>query len=372
MLQRDIEFGGKTPSETFQELPHWTRAVSLPAIMLDNPDQPRPTLRTIAYLTGLGISTVSRALKDGEEIAVETRARVKLIAQQIGYRPNRAGVRLRTGKTNVITVVLNAEQDSAGFFSDFVYGVSDGLKNSNYHLVITPYSLSDPMEPIRYIVETQSADGVIFSRTQPQDPRVRFLADNNVPFATHGRTELGIVHPFHDFDNEAFAHEAVRILAHRKRRRLTLIGPPPELTYAKHTHQGFERGLQAFGCIAVPMESTNTDATLSELRKIGYELAQLTTRPDGLVCSAVSAAVAIATGFNDAGFVIGKDFDIVTKHTTEFVSMLNHNFISIPEDFRTAGRDVATMVMAAIEGKPPESLQIIAGPSPGDITRNLT
>src|SRR5262245_7635229 len=57
----------------------------------------RPTLKTIAFMTGLGVTTVSRALKDAPEIGEETRRRVQLVARQIGYRPNRAGVRLRTG-----------------------------------------------------------------------------------------------------------------------------------------------------------------------------------------------------------------------------------------------------------------------------------
>jgi LacI family transcriptional regulator len=32
----------------------------------------QPTLRTIADLAGLGVTTVSRALKDGPELSVET------------------------------------------------------------------------------------------------------------------------------------------------------------------------------------------------------------------------------------------------------------------------------------------------------------
>ena len=55
----------------------------------------RPTLKTIAFMTGLGVTTVSRALKDAPDIGIETRKRVKLVADQVGYRPNRAGVRLR-------------------------------------------------------------------------------------------------------------------------------------------------------------------------------------------------------------------------------------------------------------------------------------
>ncbi|MEK1926928.1 MAG: LacI family DNA-binding transcriptional regulator, partial [Rhizobium giardinii] len=58
--------------------------------------QERPTLKTIAFMTGLGITTVSRALKDAPDIGAETKERVRLVAKQVGYQPNRAGVRLRT------------------------------------------------------------------------------------------------------------------------------------------------------------------------------------------------------------------------------------------------------------------------------------
>jgi LacI family transcriptional regulator len=328
-----------------------------------NLTQPRPTLRTIAYLTGLGVSTVSRALKDGKEISVETRARVKLIAQQIGYRPNRAGVRLKTGKTNVISVVLNAEDGGAGFFSEFVYGISDGLKGTSYHLVVTPYSLSDPMEPIRYIVETESADGVIISRIQPNDPRVRFLLESGMSFATHGRTEMGLVHPFHDYDNEAFGFEAVRRLQARGRKRLALLGPPSELSYHRHTHLGFERGLRHFQMATMPLSTLDTDAPLAEIRKLACIMAGQAGRPDGFVCSASPAAIALATGLADGGLVIGKDFDVVTKHTSELAAMMGPNVISIPEDFREAGRQVARMVMASIAGIAANELQNIEVPN---------
>ena len=162
-------------------------------------------------MTGLAVTTVSRALKDAPEIGEETRRRVQLVARQVGYRPNRAGVRLRTGKTNVISLVLNTEEQISGFVSDMIYGISEQLAQTPYHLIVTPYSRNnDPLEPVRYVVETGSADGIIISRTEPDDKRVRYLLERGFPFATHGRTAIGTPHAFHDFDNHAFAREAVR------------------------------------------------------------------------------------------------------------------------------------------------------------------
>lgn len=174
----------------------------------------RPTLKTIAYMTGLGITTVSRALKDAPDIGAETKERVRLIARQIGYQPNRAGVRLRTGKTNVIALVLSVDEELMGFTSQMVFGITEVLSTTQYHLVVTPHiHAKDSMVPIRYILDTGSADGVIISKIEPNDPRVRFMTERNMPFVTHGRSDMGIEHAFHDFDNEAYAYEAVERLA---------------------------------------------------------------------------------------------------------------------------------------------------------------
>ena len=56
----------------------------------------KPTLKTIAQISGLAVATVSRALSDAPDIKDETKATVRRIAREIGYVPNRAGVRLRS------------------------------------------------------------------------------------------------------------------------------------------------------------------------------------------------------------------------------------------------------------------------------------
>ena len=196
-------------------------------ISLLPPDSDRPTLKTIAAETGLAIATVSRALKDASDIGEETKKRVRETAERLGYRPNRAGVRLRTGKTNVIALVLSTEADVMNHTSKLIYSIAEALRGSAYHLVVMPFfGDQDPMDPIRYIVETGSADGVVLNQTQPNDPRVRYLAEHNLPFATHGRTDMGIPHPYFDFDNEAYARLAVRELVKRGRKGLLLIPPP--------------------------------------------------------------------------------------------------------------------------------------------------
>jgi LacI family transcriptional regulator len=323
----------------------------------------RPTLKTIAFMTGLGVTTVSRALKDAPDISQETKERVRLVATQIGYHPNRAGVRLRTGKTNVISLILNIDEELMGLTSHIVYGISEILANTNYHLIVTPYSRTkDPMDPVRYILDTGSADGVILSSTQPDDPRIRLLLERNLPFATHGRTNMGLVHPYHDFDNEAYAYEAVRKLASRGRKRLAILEPLPKYTFYHHMHAGFQRGLRDFGGEEVLLPDASLHDSLNVVHQAAMRLMLHSDPPDGFIAGSSAGAVAIASAIEMSGKVLGRDIDMVSKQPANLLRFMKPEIMTVSEDIRLAGRELAKAVLARIEGVPPERLQSISLP----------
>ncbi|MEO3387022.1 LacI family transcriptional regulator [Mesorhizobium sp. CAU 1741] len=326
-------------------------------------DGARPTLKTIAFMTGLGVTTVSRALKDAPDIGEETKKRVKLIARQVGYRPNRAGVRLRTGKTNVISLVLNTDEQLMGFISDIISGVSEELADSPYHLILTPVSgHNDPMDPVRYVVETQSADGIIISQIEPNDARVRYLVEHGFPFATHGRTHMGIEHPWHDFDNHAFARQAVHALAKAGRRRLALLAPTPRLTYYRHMSDGFAEGLIETDAAELPFRDAWVDMPIEEIKAQALKLMRRPTPPDGIVCGSGAGAFALVSALEECGLRLGEDIDIVTKQSSRLVQMFRPRLLAVNEDFRRAGRELAKAVKASIAGADPTTLQTLYVP----------
>lgn len=324
----------------------------------------RPTLKTIAYMTGLGITTVSRALKDAPDIGAETKERVRLVAKQLGYLPNRAGVRLRTGKTNVIALVLSIEEELMGFTSQMVFGISEVLAGTQYHLVLTPHShQQDPMVPVRYILDTGSADGVIISRVAPVDPRVRLLTEHNMPFATHGRTDMGIAHPYHDYDNEAFAYEAVRKLVDKGRRRIALLPPPSALSFYLHSRIGFERGLGDFGASEIAMGRITSETPLGDIRAYTQTLMRSGNAPDGIISISGSSTIALVAGIEATGMKLGEDVDLVSKQSAEFLNWIRPGIYTVNEDVRQSGRELAKAVVARIDGVAPGLLQSISKPS---------
>ena len=330
-------------------------------------DSERPTLKTIAAATGLAIATVSRALKDAPDIGEETKKRVRETAERLGYRPNRAGVRLRTGKTNVIALTLSTEADVMNHTSRLLYSIAEALRGSAYHLVVIPFFPDqDPMDPIRYIVETGSADGVVINQTQPDDPRVRYLAEHGFPFVTHGRTDMGINHPYFDFDNEEFGRIAVRELVKRGRKRLLLLPPPRAHSYAGHMITGFADEAALLGVTFEVSDAVNSDSGGTAVE--AWVTARMGQEPaiDGIVCGSTTAAMAAAAGAENAGLKINQDFDLVSKEAISFLHRFRRGIIVVKEDVGQAGTFIARALMAAIERRAPELGQFLERPTGGD------
>ncbi len=310
----------------------------------------RPTLKTIAAATGLAIATVSRALKDAPDIGEDTKRRVREMAARLGYRPNRAGVRLRTGKTNVIALVLSTEADVMNHTSRLIYSIANALRGTAYHMVVMPYFPDqDPLDPIRYLVETESADGIILNQTTPEDPRIRYLTDHGVPCATHGRTDMGIDHPYFDFDNEAFSRVAVRALAARGRKRLMLIAPPRSHLYSRHMTFGFsdEAALRDLR-IEIASRFTSDSGGEAVEAAIARRFAA-PDPPDGLLVGSTTAAMSAIAGAELAGAVLGQSFDVVAKEAIAVLRRFRRDIIIVREDVGRAGDFLAHAIVDAIE-----------------------
>ena len=330
-------------------------------------DSERPTLKTIAAETGLAIATVSRALKDAPDIGEETKRRVRETAERLGYRPNRAGVRLRTGKTNVIAVTLSTVSDMSNP-SQLIYSIAEALRGSAYHLVVMPFFADqDPMDPIRYIVETESADGLVLNQTSVDDPRVRYLVERGFPFVTHGRTDMGIEHFYFDFDNEAYARIGVQALQARQRRHLMLIRPPADHSYSVHMTKGFIEESTALGLTHEVMAEVTSDSKAEEIEAAVTRRMAHGTPVDGILTGSPSSAVAAVAGAEKAGRTIGRDFDIASKEANHFLHRFRKEIIVVEENVNRAGSFLTRALMAAIERRAPERGQFLDRPDHVDI-----
>lgn len=325
----------------------------------------RPTLRTIAEITGLAVTTVSRALLDAPQIALETRQRVQRVAREIGYQPDRAARHLRTGRTNVISFVLDPHDELLGFSTSMISGLTRALRDTQYHLVITPHFAEAPtLDPIEYILRNRTADGVVFSRTEPDDPRVKLLVENDFPFVSHGRTDLGIEHAFVDYDNDGFARMAVERLVAKGRRRLALILPPQRFTFHRYLRDGFLAAIAENGIEWELPAEINLDSSAADLYAwLGWRLEQ-PAPPDGVVCAGEVSALSIMAALSDRGLKVGEDFDLVVKQTSQLYDEVRPRVDAVYEDIAEAGELLGRLLVRRIAGEPVSALQHLQEPIP--------
>ncbi|GHC61097.1 LacI family transcriptional regulator [Neogemmobacter tilapiae] len=326
-------------------------------------EPPRPTLKTIALETGLAIATVSRALKDAPDIGEETKRRVREVAKRVGYQPNRAGVRLRTGKTNVIALVLSTEADVMNHTSQLIYSVAAALRGTPYHMVVMPFFPDqDPMEPVRYIVETGSADGIIINQTKPNDARVAYMASHGFPFAAHGRTDMGIEHTYFDFDNENFSRLGAEVLLGKGRRKLAILAPPPEHSYGRHMIEGFAQAASKEGLSIEVLEDVTSDNLAAHIDNVMRVRMAREDRPDGILCGSTTAAMAAIAAAEAVGLKLGKDFDTVAKEAFGLLHRFRPEVIVVRENVSEAGDFLARALVSEIERRAEGVSQFVAQP----------
>ncbi len=323
----------------------------------------KPTLKTIAQMTGLAVTTISRALNNAPELSQDTRERVQKIAAEIGYSPDRAALRLKTGRTNVVSLVLEPDEQIYGFGTSIVAGLTEAMRDTSYHLVITPlFRNVSPMEPIQHIVRNRMADGVIFSKAESFDERIRFLIDSNFPFVSHGRSRWPEAHPFVDFDNEAYAYGAVRRLVQKGCKKVSIVLPESALTYTDHLKNGMARAAAEAGIAHEFAGDVTLQSPTDAIRNYVIKRSKRPDGPDGWVCASEVSALAVIGGLNEAGKPVGISSHVISKQASPMFVQFQTGAETVPEDFVDAGRQMGRLLMARIGGAEPADLQYLAQP----------
>jgi DNA-binding LacI/PurR family transcriptional regulator len=93
-------------------------------------------MQDIAEKTGLSRPTVSLALRDKGTLSAETRRRVRVTAQELGYRANASARAMRAGEFGTIALVLSAHSGRSYLPQQTLEGICDTLGEQELHLTI--------------------------------------------------------------------------------------------------------------------------------------------------------------------------------------------------------------------------------------------
>jgi len=95
---------------------------------------PNATLKKIAEMLNISISTVSRALKNHPDISDTTRKKVQELAALLEYEPNAYAIHLRTNNSKLFGVILPTVSNY--FYHSFIATLEEEVRRFGYSLLI--------------------------------------------------------------------------------------------------------------------------------------------------------------------------------------------------------------------------------------------
>lgn len=124
--------------------------------------KPKLTLKQIAKELDVSISTVSKALKDSNEIGEDTKEKIKAFAKLYNYKPNNIALSLKNRKTKTIGIII--PEIVHHFFTTVISGVEKVANELGYNVLVCLSDNSFDKEVLNMeMLANGSTDGFIMS-----------------------------------------------------------------------------------------------------------------------------------------------------------------------------------------------------------------
>lgn len=177
----------------------------------------RPTMADIARRAGVSKVAVSYALNDQPGVSEATRASIKNIAEELGWRPNSAARALTGGRAQAVGLIVRRPARTLGvepFFMEFISGVEAVLAEHAYALMLQMAGDQEQeIEVCRRWWGERRVDGVFLMDLRTDDERVGAVREIGLPAVAIGPPEVAGGVPAIWSDDGASVYEIVRYLA---------------------------------------------------------------------------------------------------------------------------------------------------------------
>ncbi|WP_171173246.1 LacI family DNA-binding transcriptional regulator [Ruegeria sp. HKCCD8929] len=323
----------------------------------------RPTIKSISKRTGYSVGTVSNALRGAKSVKPETRDEIQRVAVELGYRVNLDALKLRTNKSYRIAVLVGVSTDALDEwegveFTRILAGIFSAIAGSRYELsVFSVANIDDAMAALDRIVGGGLADGVIFTATLKNDPRIVYLQDKGFPFVTYGMSDSARPHAFVDFDSQTAAFDATARLIRLGHRRIALVNPPEDLVYANQRRQGYENALAKARIPTDPALIVNGLTTARTGKRAFQALMHLDDKPSACICANEAMTLGVLSAAAEAGVRVGPDFAVISTDDLQlsryFVPPPTTYYVPIEETSRLLGE----FMLKCLDGADPSETQ---------------
>ena len=266
------------------------------------------TMKEIAKKLGVSVSTISRALKDSPELHPDTKKRIVEMAKEMNYQPNLLAQSLRISRTNTLGVIV--PEITSHFFASCISGIQDYANKRGYNVMICQSNETLELEKanIRTLVASQ-VDGLLISlsRETNQYKHLLDLYNREIPFLLFDRVNEDIPVSRVTFNDEGGAYQVTKHLLETGCKRVMYVSGPEDLYISKKRKEGYLHALNEFGITPEPELVKISDLTTEGNIKVGKEIAEMKSRPDGVFCMIDPVALDILAYWKSIGIKVPSD-----------------------------------------------------------------
>ncbi|HEX3783757.1 MAG TPA: LacI family DNA-binding transcriptional regulator [Pseudonocardiaceae bacterium] len=310
----------------------------------------RPTIGDIAAKAGVSIGAVSFALNGRSGVSDATRARILLIAQEMGWRPHSAARALGGAKAGMVGLVSARPARTLGvepFFAQLVSGLQAGLSTRGVGLqLLIVEDLAAEVDIYRKWHSEHHVDGVVLFDLRSHDPRVAELERSTLPCVVLGPGKHPSL-PNVWADDRAAMLRVVEYLAALGHRRIAHVAGLPELW---HTQRRIRALRDAAGRLELlDATSAATDFSDAEGAAVTRRLLARRPRPSAIVYDSDVMAVAGLGVALEMGLSVPGDLSIVAFDDSVLARLMHPALTALSRDTFALGELVATTLLEAID-----------------------
>jgi DNA-binding LacI/PurR family transcriptional regulator len=198
------------------------------------------TIKEIATMLNVSVSTVSRALQNHPSIGLKTQIKVQELAKELNYEPNQNAISFKKGKTFTIGIIL--PELSEAFFSSAVSAIEDTAYKRNYTVLLA--QSHDDEQTEKQLIEKMKkhrVDGLLVSvaKTTSNFEHFEMLKNYNIPIVFFDRIPpIKNIH-YVACNIETGSTEAVNYLLKKGHRSIGMINGPATLSASGERREGY-------------------------------------------------------------------------------------------------------------------------------------
>ena len=319
-----------------------------------------PTIKDIAKICGVGVSTVSRAINNHPDINPETKEKIMNTIKEYGYVPNNSARNLKRVDAKAIAVLVKGISNP--FFANMIKVIEKECKKKHYYMELSHIeSDEDEVDAALKVVKEKRLRGIIFlgGLFSHSDEKLRKLT---VPFvfSTAGSIPENISKKLYSNICVDDRKESARIvdyligLGHEK--IAMVVAEPNEQSIGKLRLDGYYEALQAHDIAINPnlvYQTTNEVGhfsmengyrTTKRLIESGEEFTAVYAMADVLAIGAIRALL-------ESGLRVPEDVSVAGYDGIDVSGYISPSLTTIRQPVEDMAKNTVKLLFDIIAGK---------------------